>query len=90
MAFLFKQRISYVPPCSATFLNLEARKSKKMVGTVGESTSVVRLRTKTSLESLDEAYVTPVKDQVYNSSPWIPSSEEPESGSTVAKSFLGI
>ena len=30
-----------------------------MVATVGESTSVVRLRTKTSLDSLEDAYKTP-------------------------------
>lgn len=89
MAFLYKQRISYVPPCNASFLNLEAPE-KKMVATVGESTSVVRLRTKTSLDSLEDAYKTPIKNQVVGHSPSAPPSQSPESGSSLATSFLGI
>ena len=61
-----------------------------MVATVGESTAVVRLRTKTSLDSLDDAYKTPIKNQVVGLSPSAPPSQSPESGSSEATSFLGI
>ena len=72
------------------FFSLEAPK-KKMAGTVGDQTSVVRLRTKTSLDSLDSALVTPpTKNQVGFSPPVTPEeSEEPGSGSSFARSFLG-
>jgi hypothetical protein len=60
-----------------------------MVGSVpppGQSLATIRLRSKTSMESLDDAYVTPPRKNSQNKSPSTSTTGTEPS----AKSFLGL